>query len=155
MKKILFISSAGGHLNELLQLNVLIRKYDSYLITEKTKSNLNLKNKYKKVSYLIAGTMSNPIIYPFKLLINSFKSLYFFFSFNPDVVVSTGAHNAGPMCLIAKLFGKKVIFIETFANSKTKSLTGKIVYKFADLFIVQWKSMLELYPNAIYVGGVF
>ena len=40
-------------------------------------------------------------------------------------------------------------------NSKTKSKTGSIVYKFADLFIVQWKEMLELYPNAVYGGWIF
>lgn len=39
MKRILFISSTGGHLKELLQLRPLMNKYDSYIITEKTKSN--------------------------------------------------------------------------------------------------------------------
>ena len=40
MKKVLFISSTGGHLNELLQLKSIMNKYDSYLITEKTKSTI-------------------------------------------------------------------------------------------------------------------
>ena len=55
-KKVMFISSTGGHLNELLQLKPLIEKYDSCLITEKTKSNMNLKNKYDRVYYLVYGT---------------------------------------------------------------------------------------------------
>ena len=38
-KKVLFISSTGGHLNELLQLKILFNKYDSYIITEKDKTN--------------------------------------------------------------------------------------------------------------------
>ena len=46
-------------------------------------------------------------------------------------------------------------FIETFANSETKTLSGKLVYPIADLFIVQWKSMLKLYPNAIYGGWIY
>ena len=46
MKKVIFISSTGGHLNELLQLKPLMKEYDSYLITEKTKSNLSLKSKF-------------------------------------------------------------------------------------------------------------
>ena len=54
MKKVLFISSTGGHLNELLQLKSIMNKYDSYLITEKTKSTISLKEEYKdKISYLI------------------------------------------------------------------------------------------------------
>ena len=59
------------------------------------------------------------------------------------------------MCLLAKLFRKKVIYIETFANIKTKTITGRILYKIADLFIVQWESMLKLYPKAIYGGWIF
>ena len=59
------------------------------------------------------------------------------------------------MCYIAKLFKKKVIFIESFANIETKTLTGKLVYPIADIFIVQWKSMLKLYPKAKYEGWIF
>ena len=73
----------------------------------------------------------------------------------PKYIVSTGAHTAGPMCLIGKIFGSKIIFIETFANSCSKSRTGTLVYKFADLFIVQWEEMLTLYPNSVYGGWIF
>ena len=71
-----------------------------------------------------------------------------------DVVIATGAHTTVPICYIAKLFGKKVIFIETFANITTKTLSGKLVYPIADLFLVQWEEMLKLYPNAKYRGGL-
>ena len=156
MKKVVFISSTGGHLNELLQLKSIMNKYDSYLITEKTKSTISLKEEYKdKISYLIYGTKHNMLTYPFKLLANCFKSLYFYFKIKPDVIVTTGAHSAGPMCCIGKIFGSKIIYIETFANIHSKTVTGRIVYKFADLFIVQWESMLKLYPKAIYGGWIF
>ena len=46
-RKVMFISSTGGHLKELLQLKDMFDKYDYYIMTEKTKSNLSLKNKYK------------------------------------------------------------------------------------------------------------
>ena len=62
---------------------------------------------------------------------------------------------AFPFCLFAKCMHKKVIYIESFARVHEKSLTGKLVYPFADLFIVQWESMLETYPKAIYGGSVF
>lgn len=45
-------------------------------------------------------------------------------------------------------------FIETFANITTKTLSGKLVYPIADLFLVQWEEMLELYPKAKYRGGL-
>lgn len=159
MKKVMFISSTGGHLDELLQLSSMFDKYDYHIVTEKTKSNLSLKNKYnKRVSFLVYGsytTKLNKIIYPFKLMFNTIKSLFIYLKIRPKYIISTGAHTAGPMCLIGHLLGSKIIFIETFANSKSRSKTGNLVYKFADLFIVQWESMLDLYPNAVYGGWIF
>ena len=73
----------------------------------------------------------------------------------PEVIITTGALIAFPFCLIGKLKKTKVIYIESFARVNNKSLTGKLVYPFADLFIVQWESMLELYPKAKYTGGIF
>ena len=155
-KKVLFISSTGGHLDELMQLKPMFEKYNYYIVTEKTKSNLNLKTKYpKKVSYLTYGTKDHILTYPFKLLFNCFKSLFIYLKVRPKYIISTGAHTAGPMCCIGKIFGSKIIYIETFANSKTKSATGSIVYKFADLFIVQWEDMLELYPKSVFGGWIY
>ena len=156
MKKVLFISSTGGHLTELLELKSLFNEYDYHIITEKTKSNLNLKKIYKnKIDYLIYGTKDHKISYPFKLLANCFISLYLYFKIRPDYIITTGAHTAGPMCCIGKIFSSKIIYIETFANITTKTLTGRLVYHFADLFIVQWKNMLKLYPKAVYGGLIF
>ena len=156
MKKVLFISSTGGHLSEMMMLKDLFSKYDYHIITEKTKSNMKLKDKYKgKVNYLIYGTKDHILTYPFKLLCNCFKSLYYYIKIRPDFIVTTGAHTAGPMCCLGKIFGSKIIYIETFANMKSKTATGKLVYKFADMFVVQWKSMLKIYPKATYGGWIY
>ena len=159
MKKVLFISSTGGHLEELMQLKPMFNDYDYHIITEKTKSNLSLKKKYpKRVNYLVFGTYTTfmkKIIYPFKLLYNTLKSFVLYLIIRPKYIISTGTHTAGPMCLLGHIFGSKIIFIETFANSSTRSRTGNLVYKFADLFIVQWESMLDVYPNAVYGGWIF
>lgn len=155
-KKVLFISSTGGHLNEMLQLKPMFEKYDYHIITEKTKSNLSLKDNYpKKVNFLVYGTKDKKLIYPFKLIYNTFKSLLLYIKIRPRYIVTTGTHTAVPMCYIGKLFGSKIIFIETFANSETKTLSGKMVYPIANLFIVQWKSMLKLYPKAVYGGWIY
>ena len=155
MNKLLFISSTGGHLNELLQLKVLFKEYNSYLITEKTKSTIGLKEKYKKVNYLIYGTKDHLFTYIFKFIYNCFKSLILFIKIRPKVIITTGTHTAVPMCYIGKIFGSKIIFIETFANSKTKTLSGKIIYPISDTFIVQWEDMLKLYPKAEYRGWIY
>ena len=155
-KKVLFISSTGGHLSEVLELRSMFKKYDYHIITEKTKSNKELLKIYpKRVNFLVYGTKKNFLIYPFKLLYNCFKSLFLYMKIRPKVIITTGAHTAGPMCCIGKIFGSKIIYIETLANMHTKTITGRLIYHFADLFIVQWESMLELYPKAVYGGWIY
>lgn len=152
---IIFISSTGGHLNELLQLKELFKKYNSYIITEKTKSNDKLKDKYSNVFYLVYGTRKNLLFYPFIFLFNIIKSLIYFLKIKPKIIVTTGTHTAVPMCYIAKIFRKKVIYIETYANRYSKTMAGKMIYPIADTFIVQWKEMLKLYPKAKYFGSIY
>jgi UDP-N-acetylglucosamine:LPS N-acetylglucosamine transferase len=156
MKKVLFISSTGGHLTELLQLSPIFDKYDYHIITEKDKSNQSLKEKYnKKISYLKYCSRKKLITYPFIFLFNCFKSLYYYIKIRPKYIVTTGTHTAVPICYLGKFFGSKIIFIETFANIETKTLSGKLVYPIANLFIVQWEEMTKLYPKAIYGGSIF
>ena len=145
-RNVLFISSTGGHLNELMQLSPMFEKYDYHI----------LKEKYPvKVGYLVYGTKLHIFTYIFKLLYNCFKSLYYYIKFHPDYIITTGTHTAGPMCCIGKILGSKIIYIETFANIKTKTSTGKLIYHFADHFIIQWPSMKKLYPKAIDGGWIY
>ena len=154
--KVLFIASTGGHLSELLQLSSLFNNYDYNIITEKTKSTVGLKDKHhSKIGYLKFGTKDHLFSYVFILLYNTIKSLFLYVKIRPKVIITTGTHTAVPICYIGKLFGSKIIFIETFANSQTKTLSGKLVYPIADTFIVQWESMLELYPKAKLAGWIY
>ncbi len=155
-RNVLFISSTGGHLDELMQLKALFDKYNYHIITEKTKSNIKLKDKYQdRIGFLVYGTKLHKFSYIFKLLYNSFKSLYYYIKIHPDYIITTGTHTAGPMCCIGKILGSKIIYIETFANINTKTSTGRLIYHFADHFIVQWPSMKKLYPKAIDGGWIY
>lgn len=153
-KKVLFISSTGGHLNELLQLKSLFSNYDYLLVTEKDKSTISLKDKYN-VKYLVYGTRKNLFSYFFKFIFNFIKSFIIFIKFKPDVVITTGAHTCVSMIFISKLFKKKSIYIETMANRKTKTMTGKIVGKWVTYFVVQWEDMKNLYEDSVYGGLIY
>lgn len=155
MKRVMFISSTGGHFSELMKLEPLFKKYKVTIVTESSKNNKKIKETYKKYRIHFLLKRSNiKLIYFLKLFINCFISLFYFIKYRPQYIVSTGAHTAGPMLCIGKIFKSKIIFIETMANITTPTKTGKYVYKFADLFIVQWEEMLKVYPNAVYGGWI-
>lgn len=155
-KKVVFICSSGGHLDEMLQLKPLFDKYDFHIVTETGKSTKGLKKTYpKKVDYLMFGSRFNMKKYLLVVIYNTLKTIYLYYKIKPTVVITTGAHTAVPMCLYGKLCGAKVIFIESFANLSTKTLSGRIVYPIADKFIVQWESTKELYPKAIVGGSIY
>ena len=50
---------------------------------------------------------------------------------------------------------RKLIYIESFAKVTTPTETGKLMYKIADQFYVQWPQMKRVFPNAIYLGGIY
>ena len=155
-KKVIFISSTGGHFSELMMLKPIFENYDYHLITEKTASTISLKEEYKeRMHYLVYGTRVKRITYFFKTTWNTIKSLGLFIKIRPKAIVTTGTHTAMPMCIIGKLLGAKIVFIETYANVFTPTGSGKFIYKFADEFIVQWEDMLQVYPEATCLGGIF
>ena len=59
----------------MLQLKSMFNKYDFHIVTEKTKSNIKLREKYK-VDYLVYGTKYHLFKYIFKFAYNILKLLH-------------------------------------------------------------------------------
>lgn len=148
--KICFISSSGGHFEQLMKLGGIIKKYDSFIVTEYTKYGVSAN-----VSYTLCQVNRQEKNWILKFLKNILKSWKIFVKERPDVIITTGTMSVIPMCLIGKLFRKKIVFIESFAKITSPTLTGKLIYHFADLFIVQWKELIKFYPNALFLGGIY
>ncbi len=155
MKKIVLISSLGGHLEQLLSLNDVINNYNSYIITEKNSSTEKLQKKYEKINYLPYISRKNIFVFLINYMKCLFLSIVFFFRIKPEIIVTTGAGCVIPMCLCAKIFRRKIIFIETFSRIDSKTLTGRICYYFADIFIVQWEDLKKIYPKSIFLGPIY
>lgn len=151
-KKLCFAASSGGHYEQLLMLKPLMEKYKSFLITEKTSYNSSVD---KKKMYYMRQVNRKEKLFIFAMLINAFKSLFIFIKERPDVVITTGVLAMIPICLLAKIFRKKLIYIESFAKITSPTETGKFLYKYADRFYVQWESMKEHYPDAVCLGGIY
>lgn len=150
--KICFAASTGGHFEQLMMLRPLMERYDCFILAEKTIYDVKVKD--IKVYYLnqINRKEKGVIL---KLLLNSIYSLKLLFKENPDIIITTGVLAMIPICIIGKLFGKKLIYIESFAKVTSPTQSGKFLYHFADYFYVQWKDMLTVFPKAIFKGGVY
>ena len=151
-KKLCFAASSGGHFEQIAMLNPLMKKYESFIVTEKTQYKASLDGEQ---IYYIQQVNRNEVLFLFRMTVNTFKSMRLFFKEKPDVVITTGVLAVVPLCLIAKVFKKKLIYIESYAKISSPTKTGQMLYKLADQFYVQWESMLEFYPNAIYLGGIY
>jgi len=146
--KICIACSAGGHLTELLELKEFYSKHEHFFLTFERINSKNLA-KEEKV-YFVTDPKRNPL----KLLLNFLQSLKVFLREKPDAIISNGAGVAAPTAYIAKLFGKKIIFIESFCRVKTPSFSGKVFHPIADLFLVQWPEIEGKYKKAKFVGAV-
>lgn len=157
MKKISLISSTGGHWTQLNTIyNEFVNdsnskgKYDIQFITEKNNTNKNRDN----IRFLIQQDRKNTL-FIFHFFLNILLSFYYVITYKPNYVISTGAGATLPYIFIAKMFGAKIIFIESFAKVNSPTMTGKIVYKIADVFFVQWPEMINHYPKAQYKGSLY
>lgn len=72
----------------------------------------------------------------------------------PDLVVSTGAAIALPFFTQARLVGARTAYLEPVDRIASPSLSGRLVYPFSDLFLVQWDSLGDWFPEAHRVGVV-
>jgi len=145
-------SSSGGHLEQLQCLSALSARYDCVLVTEKTSYAIS---PWQKKVYLLPQVNRKECWILFRMFAIVCQSLCILIREKPEAIICTGVLATVPLCMLGKLFGKKVIFIESFAKQFSATRTGKLIYRFADVFIVQWDSMKEVYPKAIVGGPIY
>lgn len=145
--KVCIASSAGGHLKEVMQLRQLFEARDHFFLTFKRDDSKELPGRV----YFVKDPKRSPMA----LLKNLLQSVRILMKERPDVIMTTGAGVVIPFCLLSRLSGSRIVFIESFCRVKQPSLTGRILYPFANLFLVQWEELLEAYgKKARYWGGV-
>lgn len=150
--KICFICNTGGHLEQIKQLQMVANEFEHYYVLPLSKST----QKFKDRKYLVNGfSRSNKFLFPINFFCTTLLQLIIYLRERPNVIITTGAGVAYPTCRIAKIFGSKVIYIESFARMKTLNKTGEMLYPYADLFVVQWKELLSVVPKAVYGGWIY
>ena len=161
--RLCLVSSSGGHWEQLQKLQPLIEnhgygiknvkrvieKYDGFMVTEKTQFDAPL------AKYFMYQTDLKDKLMPIKMFINGIKTVFIWIKERPDFIITTGTMVAYPFYILAVIFHKKFIFIETFGRANMPTVAGKKMEKHSDLFIVQWESQKKHYKKAIYGGCLY
>lgn len=147
--KICFVSSSGGHWEQLKKLQPLQEKYSGFYVTEKTMFEA------PEASYFMKQCdLKDKLMIP-KMIWNSCYALYIWFKERPDYVITTGTLVAYPFYWLTVICRKKFIFIETFGRADMPTVAGRLMEKHSNLFIVQWESQKKHYKKAIYGGCLY
>lgn len=138
-KKILAVSSGGGHWVELIRIAPAFEGNDVAFATvdETYRSEAGSARFY---------TVRDVTRWNKWRWVQTFaKLIWIMLCERPDVVVSTGALPGYFALRLAKWFGARTIWLDSIANVDELSMSGKKIGKHADLWLTQWPHLAR--PN--------
>lgn len=147
-KKVLAVSSIGGHWIQLLRI---VRPLEKEFTVEYMCT-------HEKCATMVEGRMFYKIEdfsrwNAYKVLPALLQDIKLIKKIRPTVVITTGAA-PGLICILAaKLCGIKTIWIDSIANVERLSASGRIAKRIADRVYTQWSDLAE--KNIIYAGNIF
>ena len=67
----------------------------------------------------------------------------------PSLVVTSGAGLAVPFAAVARLFGARLVFVETMARVTSGSMSGRLLSRLGADMVVQWPELQRVHPRAV------
>lgn len=138
MKKILAVSSPGGH---WIQLNKICEGLSHHQVVYATPLGTFKphKSSHKKIHSISDVSASNKL----KLLKSSLELLFIILKERPDIVLSTGAAPGVVAVILAKYMGIKTIWVDSIANVQKLSRSGNMIKNKVDTFLTQWEHLSD------------
>jgi beta-1,4-N-acetylglucosaminyltransferase len=146
----LLVASSGGHLLQLVQLRDEWERDGRHWVTFDKPDARSLLDG-EEVTWAYSPTNRSLR----NLVRNAFLAVRLLRRLRPAAIVTTGAGVAVPFCWLGRLFGARVVYIESFSRLFEPSLTGRLVHPVAHDFFVQWPQMRQHFRKARYEGQIF
>jgi UDP-N-acetylglucosamine:LPS N-acetylglucosamine transferase len=147
--RVCLAASAGGHLTQLLKLAESWNGFETFCVTTTDV----VKDKLSRFGRVyVVGECNRQ--HPFRVVRVLLRCIRVAFKERPDVVISTGAAAGCLLCILGKMLGAKVVWIDSITNVERISLSGRMVRHVADLFLVQWPDLARKYDGVEYRGSV-
>ena len=152
--KLVVGASAGGHANELtLLLNAAEGMWPvepMAFVTTMQITAQGFAHRGKPVHVIGESDRRKPL----QSIEVFFRTFWLALRLRPDAVVTTGSMPLMLFCVWAKLFGAKVVWIDSVAQIDAMSVSGQVMRRVADLCLVQWPELVARYPGVEYAGEV-
>ena len=146
---LLLACSSGGHLLQLLALLPAFEDVDRGWVTF-DKSDVRSLLGREQVVYAYGPTNRSV-----KNLIRNLGLAWRVVSrVRPRVILSTGAGVAVPFAWVGRLFGARVIFVESLTRIDGPSMSCRLIAPVAERVYVQWPELAERYSRGVYRGAV-
>ena len=131
--RVLLVTSPGGHLLQMLELEPAWRDMDRTWVTLSSEDVGHLLNGEE----VVTGHGPTPRSIPnfVRNLLLAWRTVR---ARDPDVILSTGAALAVPFFIVGKVHGCRLVFVESLTRVRGLSLSGRLVYPLADAVFVQW-----------------
>lgn len=137
-KRLLAVSSAGGHWIELMRLLPAIQSNDLAFVTVNQGYASEIKPLPGARFYCIGDvTRWNKV----KWILTAFQLLLILLKERPHFVLSTGALPGYMAVRLGKMFGAKTIWVDSIANVEELSKSGQSIGRHADLWLTQWEHL--------------
>ena len=140
-QRIALVGSGGGHVRQLLDMEPLWRDRDYFFVTEDTALGHSIAAQHKAffVSHVALGQAR--LGAPFKMAAAAVRNMIESFGVvrrqRPDVVITTGAGSCFFVVLWARLFGARIILVDSFARFRGPSAFARIAGPLAHVRIAQ------------------
>jgi UDP-N-acetylglucosamine:LPS N-acetylglucosamine transferase len=145
--KIMLVCSAGGHLTQLYRLQPWWQRHERTWVTFSGPQSESLlaDEQWESGHFPTTRNILNAIR-------NSFLAIRLMRAERPDVVISDGAGIAFPFFLIGRALGIHTVYIEVYDRISRPTLTGRLCYPLAELFLLQWPEQSVSYPRGTVIG---
>jgi beta-1,4-N-acetylglucosaminyltransferase len=147
---VLLVCNSGGHLAQLVALREAWEPFRRCWVVPDTSDARSLLA-HERVAHASHPTTRN---LP-NLIRNLRLAVRVLYVERPSVVVTTGAGVAVPFAWLARAFGAKVVWIESFTRVHQPSLSCRLVAPIASRTYVQWPELVTRVARSRYVGSVF
>jgi len=138
-KRILAVSSGGGHWVELMRLRPAFAGHDVAFVTVNPEYRDEVAGGGHRFYTVNDATRWNK----FAVLLMAFRVLLIVLRERPNVIITTGAAPGHFALRFGKWMRSRTVWLDSIANVDELSMSGMMSGRFADLWLTQWEHLAK------------